>query len=104
MKSLARVRKRHGRCYELTARAMISEPESDSWMLVHGGLGGGWFHHAWIELDDGRIYDPSFNDYTPADQYATKRRAVADHRYSRTEVCALLGTTPNYYGPWTDGE
>jgi len=113
MKSLARIRKRHGRCYELAVHAMIYESESDQWTLVHGRLDlsialgrtglKGWYDHAWIELDDGRIYDPVHNDYTPATIYIAKWRAVVDHRYSRREMSCLISTTRNS-GPWTDDE
>jgi hypothetical protein len=121
------LRKRQGRCYELAGRAMLDEGESDAWMLVHGRLSlavvlgkagtltgrvcarqkqlmeQGWYDHAWIELDDGRIYDPVLNSYMPTDQYVAKWRAVVDHRYSYKEFIDLVNVSHNS-GPWTDDE
>jgi hypothetical protein len=36
MKSLARVRKRSGRCYKLAGLAMLKEPDAEQLTLVHG--------------------------------------------------------------------
>jgi hypothetical protein len=87
MKSLARVRKRQGRCYKLAALAMLNEPDAEQLTLVHGTVCRAVDHqmlanspilrawinlpigHAWIETADGRIYDPTTNCYTPANQY-----------------------------------
>jgi len=63
MKSLAKIRKRLSRCYELAAKAMLYEPGADQWVLVHGsGVNpdhGVRLHHAWIELNDGRVQIPT---------------------------------------------
>jgi len=109
MKSLARIRKRNGRCYELAARAMLYEPDSDQFTLVHGSAahpdhGGRRLNHAWIELDDGRtIYEPVTDSRQPAAYLAATYQLLVDHRYSRQEACALMSATRNY-GPWTEAE
>jgi hypothetical protein len=36
MKSLQRIKRRHGRCYELAARAITEEPGAEQFTLVHG--------------------------------------------------------------------
>jgi hypothetical protein len=70
------VRKRHRRCYELAA---------------------------WIELDDGRIYDAVKDSYEPAEQYMARNEAIVDHRYSQREMCHLVSVSGNA-GPCTDDE
>jgi hypothetical protein len=106
---------------------MLREPESDPWVLVHGRLSlavvlsgagtltgracarqkqlmeQGWYDHAWIELDDGRVYDPTLNSYTPTDQYIAKWRAVVDNRYTYEELIRIYNVAWNT-GPWTDSE
>jgi len=134
MKSLARIRKRQGRCYELAAIAMLRESDSDRWKLVHGRLSlgimlsgvdhpadvfdltwerarpeqrtnllYGWLDHAWVELDDGRVYDSTLNDYWRADHYLARWGAVVDHRYTRAEMIRLYNVA-RHTGPWTDDE
>jgi len=106
MISLKRIRKRQGRCYELALKVMLYESESDSFTLVHGrveNIENGRFGHAWIELNNGLVYDTSANRYTPAGQYATENKAVVDHRYSRAEALGLACLSHNC-GPWTDDE
>jgi hypothetical protein len=108
MKSLARIKKRQGRCWELAMMAMMREPEADRFTLVHGSILLAWqtetdarIRHAWIELSDGRIYDPVKDSYEPAEQYMTKNRALVEHRYSRVEA-ARVCTEAKHSGPWTD--
>ena len=76
IESLKRIRKRHRRCYELAA---------------------------WIELDDGRIYDAVKDSYEPAEQYMARNEAIVDHRYSQREMCHLVSVSGNA-GPCTDDE
>ncbi len=38
MKSLSRVRKRKGRCYELAFKVMLKEPGAEQFTLIHGRL------------------------------------------------------------------
>jgi hypothetical protein len=99
IKSLERIRKRLGRCYELAAKVMLNEAESDRFTLIHGTVGG--LGHAWIELGDGRIYDTTLNRYYPSGQYL--KAALAVHRYSRSEVIRMVSMSC-VYGPWTDDE
>ena len=107
MKSLAKIRKRQSRCYELAARAMLYEADSDQWVLVYGsGVNpdhGTRLRHAWIELNDGRVYHADADVYEPTDWFMTHYQVQVDHRYSRAESCALMAATRNC-GPWTDEE
>ena len=103
MRGLARIRKRDGRCYELALKAMLLEPEADRWTLVHGrvwrGIPGELIDHAWIELDDGRVYDPVKNTYMPGRQYRLMRKVVEVRRYTKQEAMALCAEA-KHYGPW----
>jgi hypothetical protein len=113
MKSLARIRKRQGRCYELAVTVMLGEAEADQWVMVHGRLKlakafgrpglEGWYDHAWIVLDDGRIYDVVHDHYSSSEQYRARWGAVADHHYSQSDTSRLIDVSRNY-GPWTDAE
>ena len=107
MKSLAKIRKRLSRCYELAARAMLNEADSDQWVLVHGsGVNPGHgerLRHAWIELNDGRTYHADIDVYEPTDWFMAHYQVQVEHRYSRQEACALISAT-RCYGPWTDEE
>jgi hypothetical protein len=103
MKSLARIRKRQGRCYELAARVMMDEVGADQFTLVHGYCHTRFFGHAWIELGDGRVFDPVLDVTWSADEYAKRLGAEAEHRYSQMEFAKLMSAT-RVYGPWTDDE
>lgn len=93
MKSLARIRNRKGRCYELAYRVMLFEPGADKFSLVHGHLRTDSYAHAWIETGEGKVYD----------EYAQRFAAVADHRYSQKQTIRL-GLATEVYGPWTEAE
>jgi hypothetical protein len=103
MKSLKRVRKRGGRCYELALKIMLYEPGAELFTLVHGRLDRPWSdgnaHHAWIELNDGRVYCTTWKKYEPADGYARRWGAVADRRYTKAEAVKLM-LASGHYGPW----
>ncbi len=97
MKSLRRFKHRHGRCYELAAKVMVREPESEGFRLVHGWISqlrfcGDLIEHAWIEVDAGNtVYDRVSDRYFPAEQYSEERRAIPDRRYSHAETMRLIG-------------
>jgi hypothetical protein len=121
MKSLARVRKRQGRCYKLAGLAMLNELDAEQLTLVQGTvcrmpvdqipassrIGRAWINspigHAWIETADGRIFDPTTNCYTPANQFVRERRPTVHHRFTRLEAMRLVLATKNW-GPWTEDE
>jgi hypothetical protein len=100
MRSLRRVRKRRGRCYELAFRVMHEEPGAERFVLVHGVVGGR-LGHAWIELDDGTVYDPVLDQRVPVDEYTTMFHAVAERRYTRAEALENM-LKNNKHGPWHD--
>jgi hypothetical protein len=58
MKTLQRIRKRQGRCYELAGRVMLNEDGSETFTLVHGVVSSGfaWWRigHA-LEIESAKI-------------------------------------------------
>jgi hypothetical protein len=107
MKSLRRIRNRSKRCYELAAMVMMSEPGAEHFTLVHGrtGLRGGDIpsrKHAWIELNDGQIYDPVLDQYMNMADYVVLNGVVEiDDRYTQMEAALVMANT-NHSGPWRD--
>ena len=101
MKCLRRVRKRLGRCYELAFRIMFEEPGAEKFALVHGHVSTlrGVIGHAWIEIGDGRVYDPVLDRYVPAEDYIAGLSAVIERRYTKLEA-AKIAVHARYYGPW----
>jgi hypothetical protein len=98
MKSIARFRERQGRCFELSGLVMLREPDN-ALMLVHGyrvSYAGIKIGHAWIELADGRVYDPVEDRYYEPGRYG----GVAVIRYSKREAAKLLAQH-GHYGPWS---
>jgi hypothetical protein len=94
MKSLKRIRKRAGRCYELALKVMTEEPGAEKFTLVHG-RGPLGVPHAWVETGDGRVYDAVADSYTPIDEY----QCSAERRYTQAEARqAMLENRTS--GPW----
>ena len=76
-------------------------------ILANSPIGRAWLNspidHAWIERADGRIYDPTTNCYTPANQYVRERRPTVHRCFTRQEAMRLVSATKNW-GPWTNDE
>src|SRR5262245_40265549 len=105
MKSLARVRRRQGRAYELAAKAMTEEEGAETWLLVHGTVWNGYLGlrmgHAWIELGGhGHVYDPVFNKYFDSREYVARYAAVPLLKYTKKEVVERILAPRSTYGPW----
>lgn len=92
---------RLSRCYELAARFVQRDPNA---VLVHGsiqGFGNPRIGHAWVELSDGRRYDPVLDDYFDAAVHEAFFNVEEYERYSHDEVMKnLLGH--GHWGPWHD--
>ena len=105
MKTLRRVRYRRGRCYELALKIMLYEPGAERFTLVHGrisqlkGDDDYMIDHAWVELEDGTIYDPVRDKCVPADVYVSLWSAEAERRYSREDTMRVTAAT-GHSGPW----
>src|ERR1035437_3222303 len=104
MESISRLRKRHGRCYELALRVMLHEPGAERFTLIHGRISqikndDYLINHAWINLNDGRIYDPVLDKYIPAVEYLATRCAVIERQYTHEEAMSI-SVKAGHYGPW----
>ena len=97
MRSLKRFRNRAQRCFELAFLAMMREPAAEKFTLVHGTIRSAHFGsvvHAWIEIGDGRIWDPVTDVYMPTDEYLKKHGAVVERRYTRAEAARMQAANP----------
>ena len=108
MKCIERFRNREGRCYELSHIVMLRAPGAERFSLVHGrvaqreGIKDVLIPHAWIELNDGRMYDPVKDNYSPVDEFAAVWHAVVERKYSRVEAMRMV-VEHGHYGPWEEG-
>ena len=104
---MRRIRKRQGRCYELAARVMLNEDGSETFTLVHGVVSSGFawrrVGHAWIELPDGKVYEPVLNEYMTKAGFDSRAKPSECQRYAYMQAMKLLGHTGTF-GPWTDSE
>jgi hypothetical protein len=83
---------------------MLFEPDAERFTLIHGRISqinhdDYLIGHAWIELYDGRVYDPVLNKYMPSDEYAKLRRSVIERRYTKSEAMRISAMA-GHYGPW----
>ncbi len=95
-----RFRKGNGRCYELTGRTVLMNPDVPL-ILVHGhgrGIPIERIHHAWIQFEKW-IYDPALRIYTDADEYMRRFDAVAVVCYPARNAIHAMGES-GHYGPW----
>jgi hypothetical protein len=97
MKSLRRIRNRRHRCFELAFKVMMEEPEAERLTLVHGYRYNKCIDHAWVETDDGRVYDVVEGIYY--DSIKTYTGGVAVRRYSQLEA-AQASIKDWTSGPW----
>lgn len=59
--------------------------------LVHGRIAGPnhvSIAHAWIDLNNGTVYDPVLSRYMPTADYL--KHAVVEHRYSKLEATRMV--------------
>lgn len=96
---IPRLRKRHGRCYELAWSGCMQGKE---WELIHGEVNGppgvARMGHAWLEFD-GWAYDPVLDKVMRANVYAHKYKAVVHKKYSAVQAANKAGET-GHHGPW----
>jgi hypothetical protein len=97
MKSLARIRNRFKRCYELTARAMMHEPEEQTknWRVIHGFIYGG-IRHAWIDLRDGRIYESRDHKYYTRKEFKGLFKPQPVRSYTLKSLCKAISKCGAY--------
>lgn len=92
---------RAGRCYELTAYALLFGSAPLGTVLVHGTVQGNGprIGHAWLELPDGSVWEPMYHlIYLNWTEYAS---AVEERRYTSTEARRLIMSS-GHWGCWHD--
>jgi hypothetical protein len=75
--------------------------------LIHGCVHRGYtiasdaphYPHAWIELGDGRFYDPVFDSYFEAEKFIARYDAVILFRYNKAEAMRI-SIEHGHCGPW----
>ena len=98
-------RKRQGRCYELAGQGILNTTSNDSVLLCHGlvtNLDGTTIDHAWLEVDEGQIYDPVLDKVISLRMYSL-RVAKVIMRYTKLEAAKLM-TKTSHWGPWEPWE
>jgi hypothetical protein len=96
---------RKGRCYELTAQAMLEAGAASKWRLVHGTVMASdhpAVGHAWLKLTKGKhrfIYDAVKDCVFLADHYAELFGAKAIQSYTVKQAARMM-IKSRTYGPW----
>jgi hypothetical protein len=97
---IPRLRKRHGRCYELAFRGACRAQE---WLIVHGEcvgpLGCGRMGHAWLQSGES-VYDPVLDRTYNLEDYRTQFAAVEHARYTFL-AASRQASSSGHVGPWT---
>lgn len=97
-----RLRKRLGRCYELSYEGVIRDSE---WTLVHGALKGppelgGWVAHAWLLREsDKMVFDPAQDKLLPKFEYQLRHKPRVYAEYSLFEAMTFACHF-GHPGPW----
>jgi hypothetical protein len=90
---------RTGDCFESAREMLMSDPDHDKMVLVHGlptGRGGdaakvGTYPHAWIEIpDSGVVYDTVARAVVPIDRYYQLGNIKYTKRYTKADVERML--------------
>ena len=92
-----------GTCYRDAWRYVMHHVE-DQPVLVHGTIVGlyGRMNHAWVELPDGTVWDPSSQTKMPIEKYYSLVDPIVEDRYTADEAAHMLSV--GKHGPWTDEE
>jgi len=73
--------------------------------LVHGAVinrpGESYVTHAWVELPDGKLWEPQSNYIFPKDIFMTRFQAKELVRYTADEAIKM-GKKTGKYGPWEE--
>ena len=108
-------RERLTRCYELASLGMVpwegmaehleSEGLPTPDRLVHGSWHGPEapkrIKHAWVMLDDGRVWEPITSLIYDRDKFYSYTRAQDDRLYSRAGALRRMNES-QHHGPWDE--
>lgn len=101
---IPRLRKRLGRCYELSYEGLCRDPD---WTLVHGALKGapelgGWVSHAWLlKESDQMIFDPAQDRLFAKYEYQLRHKPKVYAEYNLFEAMCFVAHF-KHSGPWHD--
>lgn len=92
-----------GTCYPDAWRYVARHTE-DNPVLAHGTIVGlyGRMNHAWVELPDGTVWDPSSQAKMPIEKYYSLVDPIVDDRYTADEAMHMLSV--GKHGPWNAEE
>jgi len=97
-------KQRVGQCYRLAGSYVIDHGGT----LVHGTINGRKWGladldnpHAWVELEDGMIFDAVLGSMFDADSYYVVFQATPLKRYTSDRVRELTLET-EHWGPWKE--
>lgn len=90
-----------GTCYPDAWRYVMRHPEA---VLVHGSTMtlSGRLGHAWVELPDGTIWEPSSQAILTADRFNALVDPIVEERYTMDEAAHMLSV--GKHGPWDTEE
>lgn len=100
-KALPPIQEAKGTCYRDAWRYVMHNIEG---VLVHGTIVGlrGRMSHAWVELPDGTVWDPSSQVKMPMEKYYSLVDPIVEYRYTADEAAHMLSV--GKHGPWSDEE
>jgi hypothetical protein len=80
---------------------MLNEQEADKWLLVHGTVRSTVFRdrleHAWIDLQDGRIYESREHKYYTREEYEELFHPRPVRTYTREQFSEALANGSGYW-------
>jgi hypothetical protein len=96
-----RRRSTDGRCYELAFLYLREHGESEaSLRLVHGTINGSLrLGHAWVESDQGVLFDAVNQAFYDAGEYYARRHCREIARFTLDGAIRQIAAT-GIYGPW----
>lgn len=90
---------RLGFCYVLAGRKILDHPNA---LLVHGSVQGDdkpRIHHAWIIIEDGRIWEPVTNQVFNPMLWEYTFNPMTDVIYTSTDAAKAM-LKHKHFGPW----
>jgi hypothetical protein len=97
---------RKSRCYELACQALVWGTAPKDSFLIHGSMDGhlpdgiGRIGHAWLELPNGKIWEPIMGDlFESWTDWQIWADAQTERRYTLARVQRYI-TATRTFGPW----
>jgi hypothetical protein len=87
MECLKQITERQGQCFKLSLLCMLNEPGAECFSLVHGRVGS--IAHAWVNLNDGRIYDVVLDSYFWTAEYMRNATVEVAYDHKQGKRCSV---------------